>query len=583
MQKLELTWIGKGSEPAVEPRILLHDASKDYGDPAADNMLIHGDNLLALKALEQEFAGRVKCIYIDPPYNTGEAFEEYDDNLEHSIWLHLMNSRLRVLHTLLSEEGVIFVQLNDEEMNYCKVMMDEIFGRSNFINLVALKTKNTAGASGGGEDKRLKKNVEFILIYAKRYDLFQPFQNVYDEEDLFSLIEEMRESGKSWKYTSVLIDIGQEIGERVVLDGSGDEIFVKKYKGIKRTTINRLIRDGLSEQEAYTEYFDQIFSDTNAQTSIRTRIIDEFGSLEEDEALIASYIPKTGRDKGKRVYHYYISPTIRRVIWLKDSAEKLSDNRIVKKEKLGTYWDGFNWNNVNKEGGVSFSGGKKPEQLIQRIIEMASVPGDIILDSFLGSGTTAAVAHKLGRRYIGIELGDHCYSLCLPRLQRVVDGDQTGISSSIGWQGGGGFKFYELAPTLIVKDKHGNPIIDTEKYNPEMLAAAVAKLNGFAYAPDPEVFWKQGKNVENSYIYVTTQYLTAKALDDIARDLPDYEKLLICAPAFDIGLGKRYENIDVRKIPQSVLNKCEFGADNYNLNIVNPPELDEEEWDDAEQ
>jgi len=146
-------------------------------------MLIHGDNLLALKALEQEFAGRVKCIYIDPPYNTGEAFEEYDDNLEHSIWLHLMNSRLRVLHTLLSEEGVIFVQLNDEEMNYCKVMMDEIFGRSNFINLVALKTKNTAGASGGGEDKRLKKNVEFILIYAKRYDLFQPFQNVYDEED----------------------------------------------------------------------------------------------------------------------------------------------------------------------------------------------------------------------------------------------------------------------------------------------------------------------------------------------------------------------------------------------------------------
>jgi adenine-specific DNA-methyltransferase len=393
----------------------------------------------------------------------------------------------------------------------------------------------------------------------------------------------MRESGKSWKYTSVLIDIGQEIGERVVLDGSGDEIFVKKYKGIKRTTINRLIRDGLSEQEAYTEYFDQIFSDTNAQTSIRTRIIDEFGSLEEDEALIASYIPKTGRDKGKRVYHYYISPTIRRVIWLKDSAEKLSDNRIVKKEKLGTYWDGFNWNNVNKEGGVSFSGGKKPEQLIQRIIEMASVPGDIILDSFLGSGTTAAVAHKLGRRYIGIELGDHCYSLCLPRLQRVVDGDQTGISSSIGWQGGGGFKFYELAPTLIVKDKHGNPIIDTEKYNPEMLAAAVAKLNGFAYAPDPEVFWKQGKNVENSYIYVTTQYLTAKALDDIARDLPDYEKLLICAPAFDIGLGKRYENIDVRKIPQSVLNKCEFGADNYNLNIVNPPELDEEEWDDAEQ
>jgi len=155
LQKLELTWIGKGQEPAVELRILLHDASRDYGDPNAANMLIHGDNLLALKALEQEFAGRVKCIYIDPPYNTGEAFAEYDDNLEHSIWLRLMYSRLQLLHSLLAKEGVLFVQLNDEEMNYCKVMLDEIFGRSNMINLVSVRTKNTSGASGGGEDKRL--------------------------------------------------------------------------------------------------------------------------------------------------------------------------------------------------------------------------------------------------------------------------------------------------------------------------------------------------------------------------------------------------------------------------------------------
>ena len=581
MQKLELTWIGKGDEPVVEPRILLHDASKDYGDPAADNMLIHGDNLLALKALEQEFAGRVKCIYIDPPYNTGEAFEEYDDNLEHSIWLRLMYSRLCILHSLLSEDGILFVQLNDEEMNYCKVMLDEIFGRSNFINLVALKTKNTAGASGGGEDKRLKKNVEFILMYAKRYDAFQPFQNVYSEEDLFELIEDMRSQGKSWKYTSILTDVGTQIDERIVLDGGGDEILVQKFKGVQRTTINSLVRDGMPEKDAYAAYFDQIFSDTNAQTSIRTRIIDEFVQLAEDEALIASYIPKTGRDKGKRVYHHYISPTIRRVIWLKDTAEKVADGRIVKKEKLGTYWDGFNWNNVNKEGGVVFTGGKKPEALIQRIIEMSTEPGDIVLDSFLGSGTTAATAHKLGRRYIGVELGEHCYSQCLLRLQRVVDGDQTGISPSISWQGGGGFKFYELAPTLIVTDKHEQSVI-SDKYNAQMLVAAIAKLNGYNYAPDADVFWKQGKSQAGSYIFVTTEYLTAAQLDDISRDLPEYERLLICAPAFDIGLGKRYENINVRKIPQSVLDKCKYGVDNYNLNIVNPPELDEDEWEDGE-
>lgn len=583
MQKLELTWIGKGNEPAVEPRILLHDASKDYGDPAANNMLIHGDNLLALKALEQDFAGRVKCIYIDPPYNTGEAFDEYDDNLEHSIWLRLMNSRFQLLHSLLAEDGVIFVQLNDEEMNYCKVMMDEVFGRNNFINLVALKTKNTAGASGGGEDKRLKKNVEFILIYAKRYDAFQPFQNAYSEEDLFELIEDMRSSGKSWKYTSVLSDVGTQIDERVVLDGSGDEILVQKFKGVKRTTINRLIRDGMSEKEAYTTYFDQIFSDTNAQTSIRTRIIDEFVSLEDDEALIASYIPKTGRDKGNRVYHHYISPTIRRVIWLKDTAEKVNENRIIKKEKLGTYWDGFNWNNVNKEGGVVFTGGKKPEALIQRIIEMASNPGDIVLDSFLGSGTTAATAHKLGRRYIGIELGDHCYTHCLPRMKSVVDGDQTGISPSIGWQGGGGFKFYELAPTLIVKDENGFEIISPQ-YDANMLAAAVAKLCGYRYSPREDSPYIHGVNNVGGFIFVTTQYITAPLLGEIAKNIADTQSLLICASAFQLGIKNNFPNIKLRKIPQSVLSKCEYGAENYNLNVVELPDFDEteEDFEDAE-
>lgn len=216
---------------------------------------------------------------------------------------------------------------------------------------------------------------------------------------------------------------------------------------------------------------------------------------------------------------------------------------------------------------------------MERIIHIATNPGDLILDSFLGSGTAAAVAHKMGRRYIGIELGDHCYTHCLPRLQKVVDGEQGGISKSANWHGGGGFKFYELAPTLIIKDSHGNPIF-SDKYNPTMLAAAVAKLNGFVYAPDAETYWKQGKSQDNSYIFVTTQYLTIAMLDDIARNISDSESLMICAPAFDVGLGKRYGNINVRKIPQSVLSKCEFGVDSYGLNIVNPPELDEEEWED---
>lgn len=260
--------------------------------------------------------------------------------------------------------------------------------------------------------------------------------------------------------------------------------------------------------------------------------------------------------------------------------EEMKTGRSYKYLPVSNFYDyagGFG--NCRLEGGVDFKGGKKPEIMLQMILKYFSNPGDLVLDSFLGSGTTAAVAHKMGRRYIGIELGGHCYSLCKPRLDRVVDGDKTGISKDVDWHGGGGYKFYELAPTLIVKDEHGNDVF-SDKYNPQMLVAAVTKVNGYFYAPDPEVFWKQGYSQDNSFIYVTTQYLTAAMLDSLAKEVDAFESLLICAPAFDVGLNKRYDNITVKKIPQSVLDKCEYGVDNYNLNIVEVPECDEEEWED---
>jgi adenine-specific DNA-methyltransferase len=223
-QKLELTWIGKDKRPKLEPRILLEDPDKSYHakhrvteNDIFGNRLIFGDNLLALKALEQEFSGRVKCIYIDPPYNTGQAFAHYDDGFEHSIWLSLMKERFELLRRLLTKDGVLFCQLNDDEAAYCKVLLDEVFGRNNFINQVSVKMKQTAGASGGGEDKRLKKNIEYILIYSLDRDSdigFQKFNDVYDEEDLFEIIDEMEDSGKSWKYTSVLLEKGKFVEER---------------------------------------------------------------------------------------------------------------------------------------------------------------------------------------------------------------------------------------------------------------------------------------------------------------------------------------------------------------------------------
>lgn len=260
--------------------------------------------------------------------------------------------------------------------------------------------------------------------------------------------------------------------------------------------------------------------------------------------------------------------------------EKLESGKMTREVPISGFLDlAAYFGNCRHEGGSEFRGGKKPEILVYTLLNHFSNPGDLVLDSFLGSGTTAAVAHKMGRRYIGIELGEHCYTLCKPRLDRVIEGEQTGISKEINWHGGGGYKFYELAPSLIEKDKYGNPVISS-KYNSNMLIAAIAKLNGYNYSPDPDVFWKQGYSQDKSYIYVTTNYMDSKMLDSISSDLGNMETLLVCAPAFDIGLDKRYDNIQVKKIPQSVLDKCEYGVDNYNLNVVDIPIIDEEEWED---
>ena len=583
-QKLELTWIGKDEQPQVEPRILLHDPSKDYGDPAASNMLIHGDNLLALKALEQQFAGQVKCIYIDPPYNTGEAIGLYDDNLEHSIWLGLMRDRLYILRQLLAEDGTIWIQIDDEEQAYLKVLCDEIFGRNNFINIISVNMKNAAGASGGGEDKRLKKNCEFIVSYAKNYDLIAPFKGSYDYTEIYEYVLSYKEQGKNWHYTSVLMEEGDKVYVGSTVDGDGNEIKIYRRPGAVVKSIKQVMTlKSITEKEVYYSYGTRIFEAKDAQSSIRTRVMAAKKELGIDDDIISiEYVPKTGKNKGQLYEQFYKGDKCRLFAWLRDISEEI-DGVLYKKDAQGTYWDFTSYiNNLTKEGGVVFPKGKKPEALVSRIIEMCTEPGDLVLDSFLGSGTTAATAIKLGRKWIGVELGAHCFSHCIPRLNNVIDGtDSGGVSKVVNWHGGGGYKFYELAPTLIVNDKYGNPVF-SDKYNPAMLAAAVAKINGFVYAPSAETYWKQGYSQDNSFIYVTTQYLDSKMLDSIAEDVDQFENLLICAPAFDNGLNKRYDNINVRKIPQSVLDKCEFGVDNYNLNIINPPELDEDEWEDEE-
>ncbi len=577
-QKLELTWVGKNDpREHIEPRILIEDPSRSYGDKNTENIIIHGDNLLALKALEDKYTNSIKCMYLDPPYNTGNAFEFYDDGLEHSIWLDLMRSRLEILRKLLREDGTMWIQIDDDEQAYLKVLCDEIFGRSNFVNMVSVNMKNIAGASGGGEDKRMKKNCEYILVYAKNYSLLPLFNGPYEYTEMSELIQQYIDEGKSWKYTTVLVNPGTKEYIGSTVDGEGNEIKVYARHNPVMASVKKLAKtDGISEKEAYKKYGINVFRTTNAQTSIRTRVMEFRKENQITEPLLSiEYTPRSGKNKGQTYEQFYKDDVCNLFVWLRDTSEVI-DGELYKKNLQGTYWDMNAWmKNLTKEGKVAFPNGKKPEKLVSQIIGMASQPGDYILDSFLGSGTTAAVAHKMGRTYIGIELGGQAYTHCCPRLQHVIDGeDQGGITISEKWEGGGGFKFYELAPSLLQKDSHGQLVINKE-YNANMLAAAMAKHEGFDYDPSSEFYWKQGRSSENDYIYTTTQFLTKQSLEKIHDEMNEEESLLICCKAFQPECEAAFKNIAIKKIPKMLLGRCEFDKNNYNLNIISLPEIDD--------
>ena len=521
-QKLELTWIGKDTPIKVEPRILVHDPTKDYGDKTTDNMLIYGDNLLALKALEQDYAGKIKCIYIDPPYNTGSAFEHYDDNLEHSTWLSLMKPRLELLRNLLADEGSIWISIDADESHYLKVLCDEVFGRANFIDEVVWQ-RSYAPIN---LKKTLSRSHDYILVYAK-------CKTSHFELNKIPRKEKQREMYKNYDndprgdWKSDNLSVGPAIEKNIypITTPSGRVCYPP---------------EGYSWRLS-KERFEEYCADNRIW----------FG------------------EKGSNV------PSIKRFL------SEVKQGVVA--TTLWTYEDVGHTQDAKKEIKVLFPNDKnpfdtpKPERLIERILTLGSNPGDLVLDSFLGSGTTAAVAHKMGRKYIGIELGEHCHTHCIPRLQKVIDGtDQGGISKAVNWQGGGGFKYYYLAPSLLNKDKYGQYVISKE-YNADMLAAAVAKNEGFKYAPSQEQFWKQGQSSEADFIYTTTNHVGAELLSAIAQDMKPGESLLICCKSFDSGLSSRFANITVKKIPAALLGRCEFGKDNYNLNIINPPVLEEEE------
>lgn len=530
--KLELTWIGKNDErQPLEPRILIENKEYSYGEPETGvlpngkpwkgNMLIHGDNLLALKALEQDYAGQVKCIYIDPPYNTGSAFEHYDDGVEHSIWLSLMRERLELLMSLLSPDGSIWITLDDNEVYYCKVLMDEIFGRKNFVGSIIWEKADSPKM----DPKFFSTRHDTILVYAKDIEKLRLNREKYDEiPEHYNKIDS---KGRRY-YLKPMRVMGGNVSESLfypMIAPDGSEVLPISSKG--QRTCWRWSKKKVEEESERIEWVNG----------------------------------KNGWSLYFRIYADSSKGTPIQTIWTHTEA---GSNRTSKAE-------------INALFGQDVFSTPKPEKLILKVINATTNSGDIVLDSFLGSGTTAAVAQKMGRRYIGIELGNHAYTHCVPRLKKVTDGtDQGGISKSQNWKGGSGFKFYELAPSLLKEDKFGNLVINKE-YNADMLAAAMAKQEGYTYEPDSEVYWKQGYGSETDYIYSTTQFMTVEALAAIHETMAEGESLLVCCTSFQKECKQAFPNISIKKIPQMLLGRCEFGKDDYSLNII---ELPEEEFED---
>jgi len=561
LQKLELTWIGKGGEPKLEPRILIENQEYSYGDPNTENMLIYGDNLLALKALEQDYAGKVKCIYIDPPYNTGNAFEHYDDGIEHSLWLSLMKPRLELLHKLLTPDGSIFVSIDNNEIAYLQVMMDEIFQRKNRKNIIIIKRGSVTGAKV--INPGLVNISEFILVYSKDASKWNPnrLSRRKDRDSRYgTFIENYDENFSEWRFIPIASALGIKFGLKPNI--------LKKQLG--------------KDYEKTVEEF--VYA--NSERVIQFATLDDKSiskaalELKKESQIKQGVTLKLERD-GKKPYFIHNGKLI---LFVKDRLQVI-DGELSFSEPLTDIWDDVLPNDLHNEGGVDFRKGKKPEKLIQRIFDLASNEGDLVLDSFLGSGSTAAVATKMKRRWIGIELGEHAITHCFPRIKSVIEGEQRGISKAVNWQGGGGFKFYNLAPSLLKKDKFNHWVISDE-YNPDMLAAAMSKQEGFTYNPSETQFWKQGFSSEQDFIFTTTQFMTVQQLEAIAEDMQEGESLLICCKAFQPECKTKYSNITIKKIPQLLLDRCEFGKDDYSLNIVNLPQdesqnADEEEnWND---
>ncbi len=443
------------------------DKEKSIDFDNTENIVIVGENLETLKLLLKPYFGKVKMIYIDPPYNTGKDFiyrdnfkEPLKDYLEktgqidsegkklatnpetngryHSDWLNFMYPRLFLARNLLRNDGVIFVSIDDHEVHHLRMIMDEIFGEENFVNLISVKVRESAGESGGGEDKRLKKHIDYLLMYVKNRNVYL-LPKTYASSLLKYELSLKESINDSFVYGDVMLKLQGKEYKKTIKDGKGNDIKIYTYQDFDRLTVKQLAKqEKLGIYEVYKKYFDKIYTSYNARTSIRDRVKEALPNF--DGLIEIEYTPKSGKYKGKLISKFFIGKTKRLIAWLKEISEKNGKEEIILKSEIGTLWTDISWATLASEGEIKFNDGKKPIEFIKRMLQLAKVESnDLVLDFFAGSGTTGQAVWDLNkedggnRKFILVQLDEEVQDeeikkefptvadICIERLKRVSE------------------------------------------------------------------------------------------------------------------------------------------------------------------
>jgi len=434
-----LDWVNKAQAQRAVAAVPYHllQLQSTHGDAAAENLLIQGDNLKALKALLPFYRGRVKCIYADPPFNTEQAFPDYDDKLEHSQWLTMMYPALRLQRDLLAADGTLFIHIDDNELGYLAAIADEVFNRKNRVAIVTFKQ----GAATGHKsiNPGMVNTTNFILVYARDKTRWSP-NRIFTGRDRDKRYNQFLLNPESpfaqWKLVPLTTAFCAANGDKKLTDMKktfGPFVLEEMLNDFVISHASQVVRPARPSYEAVSE--------------AAQRLIDQ--SLTEPQ-----HVFLLKREDYSDMYF----KKGERLIFYREKLKEI-DGLLVAGEPLTTLWDDLLSNNLHKEGGVEFPKSKKPEALLKRVLDLTTSPGDLVLDAYLGSGTTVAVAHKMGRRYIGIERGEHAVSKCIPRLQSVINGDPNGVSQAVSWQGGGGFRFFRLGEPVFDADGAIHPTV----------------------------------------------------------------------------------------------------------------------------